>query len=304
MGQAPARPASQEPTPAHTAAQAQHPPHTGQLEVEIEKDVTYGPSAQNQQSDAARWKLDVYRPKNDKGKGRRAAVIFFHGGAWRAGNKEQFVWYATDAATLGYVAFSANYRLAPQHPYPAALDDAQRVVRWVRANAKNYGVDAKRIAVVGASAGGHLVLLLGSLDARDNGDPQLKRFSSRPTCVVDYFGPTDFEAYARAGAGESRSLVDFLGKPYKDAPEVWADASPITHVSKKSAPLIAIHGTADNLVPVAQSQALVDKQKAAGVEASLVILEGAPHGFRLGTEDAKRAWKASVEFLNRCLQLR
>lgn len=283
--------------PAQQAPQPAQPPHTGQLEVEVEKDVTYGPSA-----DELRWKLDVYRPKDAKENRRRAAVIFFHGGGWRAGNKDQFAWYAADAATLGYVAFSANYRLAPQHRYPAALDDAQRVVRWVRANARKYGVDDKRIGVVGASAGGHLAVLLGSLETRDNGDSQLARFSSRATCVVDYFGPADFVEYGKTAAGEKGLLVEFLGKPYKDAPELWAEASPLMHVSKKSAPLVAIHGTADNLVPVAQSEALVEKLKQAGVKATLVSLDGAPHGFRLGSEYAQRAWKASVEFLNGCLK--
>ncbi len=264
----------------------------------MEQDVTYGPSP-----DEPRWKLDVYRPKDAKGNRSRPAILFFHGGGFRAGSKTQFAWYAADAAALGYVAFSANYRLAPQHLYPAAVDDAQRVVRWVRANAAKYGVDPKRVGAVGSSAGGHLVAMLAARDTRDNSDPALEPFSSRVTCAVDYFGPVLFREMPEP-AKEKGPVIGFLGKSAAEAPELWAEASPLTHVSAKSAPVLAIHGTADTSVPIGQSEMLVEKLKHAGVRAELLRVEGAPHGFhnRLASDQAQRAWKAALEYLNRCLR--
>lgn len=268
-----------------------------QLAVDVEREVNYAPP-----ENEVRRKLDVYRPKGEAAA--RAAIIFFHGGGWRGGDKRQFAWYAEDAASQGYVAFAANYRLAPQHRYPAAVDDAQRVVRWVRANAARYGVDLKRVAAVGSSAGGHLAAMLGTRETRDNSDPLLTKFSSRVTCVVDYFGPTDLTNLGGSSAGETGLLFEFLGKSHHNAPELWADASPLTHVSPQSAPLLAIHGTADTSVPLSQSEALVEKLKKAGVEANLLKFEGAAHGFhnRRETEDARRAWRAALDFLSRCLK--
>lgn len=209
----------------------------GAYDVSVERDVAYGADELQ--------KLDIYRPK-DAGSMPRGAVLFLHGGAWRGGSKTQFAWHGRDLASRGLVAFSAGYRLAPQHRYPAAFEDAQSAVRRVREHAAEYGVDPKRVCAVGSSAGGHLVALLG-----------------------------------------------------------WAEASPITHLSKESSPVLVIHGTADQTVPIEQSEFLITELKAAGVEAELLRIDGAAHGFhnKVETADAKRAWKAALGFLRRHLSL-
>src|SRR5829696_3888930 len=105
--------------------------------------------------------LDVYQPaKKDKG---RPAVVVVHGGAWTIGDKSWFAQQGNQLAERGFVAFSINYRLAPAHPYPAAVEDVEASVAWVRKHAKEYGVDPERIGALGGSAGGHLTGLLATV---------------------------------------------------------------------------------------------------------------------------------------------
>jgi acetyl esterase/lipase len=181
---------------------------TEALPFEIREGLTYGPNERND--------LDLFLPKDD-GKSLRPAVIVIHGGAWRSGDKRQLRNLAELFARRGYVAAAINYRLAPKWSYPAQLDDCQRAVRWLRKNAKEFRVDPKRFGAAGASAGGHLALLLGTREVREDSDADLKGISSKVQCVLSIFGPTDFtdERYIQASRNPvaGRALVDFLGKP-------------------------------------------------------------------------------------------
>src|SRR5215207_90919 len=144
--------------------------------IEQEVDVVYG------EADGQELLLDISRPPARETP--RAAVLLFHGGAWMVGTagRESMAQPATALAEDGYVAFNVEYRLtgdpASEHLWPAQLDDAQRAVRWVRANADRYGVDPERVGAYGHSAGGHLASLLGVREARDASDPDLAGFSS------------------------------------------------------------------------------------------------------------------------------
>lgn len=245
--------------------------------------------------------LDVFRPKASEGP--RPAVIFIHGGGFRGGDKSQFSWYANQLAGKGYVAFSINYRLAPKNLYPAAVDDCQRAVRWVRANAAEYGIDPNRIGAAGSSAGGHLVAMLGTCETLHGTNDDLDGYSSKVNCVVNYFGPTDFRPAANSPRAV-QALANFLGKTAAEAPELYAEASPITHVGKDSAPCLSLHGSSDTSIPIAQSEKLTQALAAAGVEAALVTIEGAGHGFhnQADSENAQKAWQAAVAFFDRHLQ--
>lgn len=120
--------------------------------------------------DGQRLVLDVYRPAADapaaEPRSPRPAILFVHGGGWSGGKKEDYAIDATMFAAEGFVCFSIDYRLVAngRNRYPAALEDCQRAVRWIRAHAAEYGVDPGRIGAIGASAGGHLVGLLGTRD--------------------------------------------------------------------------------------------------------------------------------------------
>ena len=126
----------------------------GAQAVRVKRDVTF------RTVDGEKLALDVYQPAT-KGKD-RPAVVVIHGGGWTQGDKAWFAQQGDQLAERGFVAFSVNYRLAPAHPYPAAVEDVEAAVEWVRKNAKKYGVDPKRIGALGGSAGGHLTGLLAT----------------------------------------------------------------------------------------------------------------------------------------------
>ena len=242
--------------------------------------------------------LDIYEtagPRTDL----HPAVILIHGGGWTDLDKSTMSRMGQFLARSGFVAFSVDYRLfnGKQNQWPAQLDDVQRAVRWVRANAVKYGVRPEHIGAFGHSAGAQLAALLGMEDTRDNSDASLAKYSSKVQAVVDSSGPTDF--VADRGAESSAFLVNFLGVRYTDKPEVWRDASPVYRVAKSDAPFLIVHGTHDDNVPIAQAQELCDKLQAAGVPVKFVKID-AGHTFQ--TPEARRQLAIeTVSFFNQYL---
>jgi acetyl esterase/lipase len=256
------------------AAAVQNPEKAIQnKEIVLEADVAYG------QMNGKQLLLDVMHLP---GTSVRPALLLLHGGGWQSGSKEQMRQLTAGAAQMGYVSFAANYRLASPsgNKWPAQIDDVQRAVRWIRANARKYGVDPARVGVVGASAGGHLAALLGTIDTRDNTDPMLAKYSSKVQCVVDFFGPADFTARGQNGPTwqKAATIYNLFGKTPAEAPSVYQWASPAEHVSRTSAPFLIFHGTKDPLVPLEQSELLYKTLKKNGVDAKLVKMEGVGHG--------------------------
>lgn len=265
--------------------------------VVTEPDVPY-------QEKPARITLDVHYLKDANGI--RPALVVIHGGGWTNLDKDYLTWLAKDAAKRGYVVFNINYRLAGQAKYPAAVEDCQAAMQWVRANAKRYNVDPNRVGVFGESAGGHLACMVGLLDSRDKTMPGI---SSRATCVVDFYGVTDLTPaeLPKEKYSEAETFVAiceyFLGKKHSEAPELFAQASPLTHVTKDACPFIAIHGDADPIVPYEQSVQLVEKLKAAGVEAVLHTVKEGKHGPSFGNVAGRdAAYEAMWRFLSKHLK--
>jgi acetyl esterase/lipase len=189
-----------------------------------------------------------------------------HGGGWTEGfgDRTDFVLPSFELAKAGYVVFNIAYRLLPEHPWPAQLDDVQRAVRWIRANAATYGVDPQRIGSYGHSSGGHLAAFLGVRDTRDNSDPALAAFSSRVACVVDLAGDVDLNI--PYGDSESNALIiRFLGGTADEVPDAYRDASPISWVGEDSAPFLILHATHDEWVPVAHARGMEAALHEAGV---------------------------------------
>jgi acetyl esterase/lipase len=211
-------------------------------------------------------KLDLFVPQS--GAGPFAAVVYLHGGGWRSGSRRQFHGYAAQMATSGFVGVTIDYRLSQEAQYPAAVEDCRAAIHWIRANSAKYNVDPERIGVAGQSAGGHLAALLGV-----TADTALQ------VRAVAAFNPVlDLAAAAQSNPGEAVSAItSFLGVSYADNPDLWNEASPLAHVSENSAPMLLLHGTADAVVPYAQSVAMFDALKKAGVAAELYSVEGKGH---------------------------
>jgi acetyl esterase/lipase len=223
-----------------------------------------------------RNRLDLYLP--EKAKGRLPVVVWIHGGAWMGGSKEGCP--AVPFAAKGYAVASVNYRLSQHAVFPAQIEDCKAAIRWLRANAGKYGLDPDHIGVWGASAGGHLVAMLGTTGSvkdlegkRGNLDQ-----SSRVQCVVDWFGPSDLLSMGGGHNNPNSPESRLIGGPVQENPEKARKASPVTYVSKDSAPFLIMHGDQDNTVPPGQSEVLAEALTKAGVEVKLVVVEGNGHG--------------------------
>jgi acetyl esterase/lipase len=269
-------------------------PLHAQGEVTVENDIEYS------NPDNQHLQLNMARPK--AGDGPFPAVVCIHGGGFRAGTRQGYDGLIRQLAQRGYVAVTVTYRLAPKYPFPAAVYDCKAAVRWLRANAKKYRIDPERIAATGGSAGGHLAQFLGvTADVKefegDGGNPEQ---SSRVACVVNYYGPSDFTQSYGKSVDAAEVLPLFLGGNLEQARRRHIVASPLYWVTPNAAPTLCVHGTKDNYVAHEQAVWIVDRLKAAGVEAELLTLEGAGHGF--SGEDARRADEAMFLFFDKHLK--
>jgi len=245
-------------------------------------------------------KLNMARPKT--GDGPFPVILCIHGGGFRAGKRESYDGQIIRLAEKGYVAVTVSYRLAPKYPFPAAIHDTKAAVRWLRANAKKYNIDPDRIGVTGGSAGGHLAQFLAvTSDVKefegDGGNPEQ---SSKVKCVVNVYGPSDFTKSYGKSVDAAEVLPLFLGGNVEKARAAHIKASPLYWVTPNAAPTLCIHGTEDKYVAHEQAVWMVDKLKASHVEAELLTLEGAGHGFK--GKDAETAEKAMIAFFDKQLK--
>jgi acetyl esterase/lipase len=268
----------------------------GQKAPVVPADVTFESGIEYANPDGQHLQLDLARPK--VGSGPFPTVLCIHGGGFRAGNRESYDAQAIRLAQHGYVSATITYRLAPKYPFPAAIHDTKAAVRWLRANAAKYSIDPNRIGVTGGSAGGHLAQFLSVTgDVKEfEGDGGNADRSSRVACVVNYYGPSDFTQSYGKSVDAAEVLPLFLGGNLETARTRHLWASPLYWVTPNAAPTLCIHGTDDKYVAHEQSVWLTDRLKAAGVEAELLTLKGAGHGFK--GADAEAAEKAMIAFFD------
>lgn len=259
----------------------------------VPESVVFEPNIEFANPDGQHLQLDMARPKTRNGP--FPTVVCIHGGGFRAGTRQGYDSLCLRLAQQGYVAVTVSYRLAPKYQFPAAVHDVKAAIRWLRANAEQYKIDPDRIGVMGGSAGGHLAQFLGVTagvkqfegDAGNNGQ------SSRVACVVNYFGPSDFTKSYGKSVDAAEVLPLWLGGNLQQAHHKHILASPLYWVTPGAAPTLCIHGTDDKYVAHEQAVWLIDKLKAADVEAELLTLEGAGHGFRgKDTDTAEQAMLA------------
>lgn len=228
-------------------------------------------------------------------------VLLIHGGAFRGGSKESATGFFL--AKHGYALASINYQLAREAKFPAQLHQAKAAVRFLRATAGKYGLDAARIAAMGSSAGALFANLLGVTSGHREWEGRVGEVeeSSAVTAVVDLWGPSDLLTLQQdalndpnirpkmphgvAGSPEA----DLLGQTVAQNPELARSASPITYVSAQTCPFLLLHGDHDPLIPVKQSYRFFSALKDAGAEANLFIAAGYGHGVRSPESEAMMA---------------
>jgi len=221
------------------------------------------------QVDGKSLRLDLYLPERSATK--PPLLVWIHGGGWTAGSKAGVNPCFLRLTGEGYAVASSEYRLAGLATHPRQIHDCKGAIRWLRANAEKYGYDVARVGVGGASAGGHLSLLVGlsggvkELEGDVGGHLDQ---SSRVDAVVDFFGPSALGLFARQSERLRRM----------EASKVFESASPATYISKDDPPVLIFHGDADNTVPLGQSEYLHKRLQEAGLESSLHVIEGAGHG--------------------------
>ena len=266
---------------------------TPPAEIVFEKNIEYS------NPDGQHLQLNMARPKNAKGP--LPCVVCIHGGGFRAGKRDSYDGLIQNLARNGFAAVTVSYRLAPKYQFPAAVHDTKAAVRWVRANAAKYGIDPDRIGVTGGSAGGHLAQFLGVTPgvAEFEGDGGNSNVSSHVKCVVNVYGPSDFTKSYGKSVDAAEVLPLFLGGNLQTALPAHIRSSPLNWVTPNAAPTLCIHGTEDKYVAHEQAVWMIDRLKASGVEAQLLTLQGAGHGFK--GKDANSADQALIAYFKKHL---
>ncbi|RLS52491.1 MAG: alpha/beta hydrolase [Planctomycetota bacterium] len=248
--------------------------------------------------------LDVFQPRQNAN---GAAIVWCVSGGWYSAHEGVHVGAIQEYLKRGYTVIAVVHGSQPKFTIPEVLEDMHRAVRFIRSRAEQYQIDPQRIGITGASAGGHLSLMQGT--AGTAGNPESKdpvdRQSSRVQAVACFFPPTDFLNYGQPGENaigrgvlkDFRAPFDFHEfdlktrsfLPITDEERILTigrSISPVNHATSDDPPTLIIHGDADKLVPIQQAELIIEKLKAAGVTAELVVKPGAAHGWPEMGKDA------------------
>ncbi len=210
----------------------------------------------------------------------RPAVVFLHAGGWAVGSVHHFDRQAAAMTAHGFVGLSVDYRLSGEQGFPAAIEDSKCGVRFLRARARELGVDAARIGAVGGSAGAHLAALLATAAGRADweGAGGHAGHSSAIQAAVLLNGEFDLPSWWRT-ASSHQYMIPFLGDRCEAMPGRYRDASPITHASARTPPCLLIHGEADEDVPIQQSVDFHQRLRASGAAAELIRVPEVGHAW-------------------------
>ncbi|MFP2925826.1 alpha/beta hydrolase fold domain-containing protein [Pyxidicoccus sp. 3LG] len=221
---------------------------------------------------------DLFLPQAPSSEPRepRPAVLYLHGGGWRGGERRYARAWVDFFMSRGYAVIALDYRLFPPATGLTAPGDVQCGIRWVKEHAATYGIDPDRLVLFGESAGGHLATLVGYAagDSRlpsscGPGDASVK-------ALISFYGPSNLVSYSER-FGET--LEGFTGVPLEGHRELYELLSPLTHVGPRAPPTLLLHGEADSVVPLQESQALAARLAQEGVPHALFTLPYAEHGF-------------------------
>jgi acetyl esterase/lipase len=227
-------------------------------------------------------------------------VVCIHGGGWISGEKSDMDDIVSLFASNGYAAAAFDYRLAPLYPFPAPVIDSLNFIRFVRKNAQQLRIDPNRIASFGNSAGGHLASMLGVVDRLPTEPEGIA--SGRVQAVVDLCGISDVnDPQVQHNPIAWSFLEQFMEVPYAGHEDRFELASPVTHVDKRSAPFLIIHGEDDDVVPIDQSERMAAALRGHEIPVEFIRMPGEGHAF------SYQAWpflsQTALTFLGRTLSL-
>ena len=265
-------------------------------DLKIESNVIYGMHS------GLALLMDVYQPDNLNGYG----IIVIPGSGWHqllsydAKPLNDNPWYLSNIIGIqellknGYTLFIINHRSAPVFRFPAAVEDAQRAVQFIRYNADRFKINPERIGAIGHSSGGHLVSMLGTKnDISDaNSKNPISRENSKVQAVVSLAAPTDFVKFSSGTEGDLGAVSSFVGthlpawrspgNPIEIEYSLYADASPVNYVTADDPPFLIVHGNFDKVVPFSQAEVFIEKLEESKVSAELIILENGNHALGVG----------------------
>lgn len=255
--------------------------------------------------------VDIYVPA---GKGPHPLVLYIHGGGWVGGHTRHsgaladFPRVLASLAAEGFVVASLEYRLSGDARFPAQVQDAKASLRFLRDNAARYRIDPARVGIWGGSAGGHLTALT-ALSCKDTSLDPAAAGDVCASAAVTWYGVFDFAAMAAGRAnGVDGAAERLLGCTGRCTDEVYAPASPVTHIDAKDPPFLLIHGTEDKVVPIEQSRIGEARLRAAGIPVETIYIEGVDHSFIGTTPDQTRvatlrATNATFDFFHQKLRV-
>ena len=223
-------------------------------------------------------KLDVYARNNVSHP--CPTLLFIHGGGWIAGTKEGTAMNLLPYFEMGFCVVNVEYRLARISLAPAAVEDCRLALRWVFKNAKQYGFDTTRIVVSGGSAGGHLALMTGMLEASDGFDLptdwDYATVQPKVAAIVNWYGITDVNDLL-SGPNKQLYAVYWIGdQPNKEA--LARRVSPLSYVRHDLPPIFSVQGDKDQLVPYSQTVKFHEALTKAGVQNEFMTIPGGKHG--------------------------
>ncbi len=224
-------------------------------------------------------KLDLYRPHLPEGSAPPPVVVYMHGGGWVQGIRSgpSSVAFALELAAEGLAFASVDYRLAPEHPAPAAIEDCKLAVRFLRANAAGLGLDPNRIVAMGNSAGGHLACMVGLTLPSDGLEGKgLLEVDSRVMGVVDLCGITDVTSLIH-DAIRSPWVRAWIQRGGEEGDRLARVCSPLSYASRQAPPFLVVHGQKDASVPFEQASRLAEALKNSGNDCRFVTLPDAGH---------------------------
>jgi acetyl esterase/lipase len=261
--------------------------------IEFHLDIPYA------ESNSLRHRLDVYLPKERKLEV-LPVIAFFHGGGWMHGDKADAARRLLPFVRSGhYIGVSIGYRLSGDAQWPAQLHDSKAAIRWIRANAARFGVDADRIGVWGRDAGAHLALMLGvtgDVPALDGNVGDYQSVSSSVSGVANFFGVSDLLAISGQPSDINRALpgapeARLIGGTPSEHPDDARAASPVTYVSANDPPVLTVHGDVDRTVPYDQAARIDAALRRVGVPSYLITVKGGGHGdFGTAADDRVKAY--------------